>query len=150
MLKIILIAVGKLKEGYLRDAVQSYSRDIRKKVPFEILEVLDEGVSVNSSASEVEGVRVREGKSILSHVKAHSFVFALDIQGKRYRTSELKNMLQEISNSGYREIIFIIGGSNGLSSQVLDRANVRISFSPMTFPHQLMRVLLCEQIERCL
>ena len=63
MLKIILIAVGKLKEGYLRDAVQSYSRDIRKKVPFEILEVLDEGVSVNSSASEVEGVRVREGKT---------------------------------------------------------------------------------------
>jgi 23S rRNA (pseudouridine1915-N3)-methyltransferase len=147
-LRIKVIAVGKLKENYLREAITHYSRGIKKHCQFQIIEVSDERAPEKYSSIEIERVRIKEGEKILHHVDVLSYVIALVIKGKKKTTEELQRDIEKINNLYNKEIIFIIGGSNGLSPEVLKRANDNLSFSPMTFPHQLMRVILLEQIEK--
>lgn len=146
-MRIEIIAVGKLKEDYLKDALKYYTKKIQKH-SLEIIEVPDEKASESYSAIEIEKVKRKEGQKILSYISNYSYVFALDILGKNYTTKMLGKTIQKVNNMGFSQIIFIIGGSNGLSPEVLQRAQEKISFSPMTFPHQLMRVILVEQIEK--
>ncbi|SJZ62626.1 23S rRNA (pseudouridine(1915)-N(3))-methyltransferase RlmH [Garciella nitratireducens] len=144
-MKIKVIAVGRLKENYLKEAFRYYRKKI-KNHDLEIIELPDEKAPENYSKQKIEQVKKKEGKKILSHIEIHSYVFALDILGKSYTTEKLKKSIEKANNRGFREIVFIIGASNGLCLEVLQRAHERISFSPMTFPHQLMRIILVEQL----
>lgn len=146
-MQIKVIAVGKLKEDYLKRAISYYSKGI-KSHNLELVEVPDERAPENYSSVEIQGVNMREGQKILSHISKGAYVIALDILGKQMSTEKLRKRIKKINNMGYDQISFIIGGSNGLSKEVLQRSNARISFSPMTFPHQLMRVILVEQLRR--
>lgn len=147
-MRIKVIAVGKLKENYLKEAIIHYSRGIKKYCQFQIIEVPDERAPEKYNNIEIERVRLKEGEKILHHVDELSYVIALVIQGKKKTTEEIQREIGKINNLYNKEIVFIIGGSNGLSPEVLKRANDKLSFSPMTFPHQLMRVILIEQIGR--
>ena len=147
-MKIKVISVGKLKEEYLKKAVEYYGQLVRRYYILEELEVNDEKAPENYSQSQIEGVKKKEGEKILAYIGEKDYIIALDIKGKTFTTGEFQAKLSFISKQGYERIVFIIGGSNGLSPQVLKKANEKISFSPMTFPHQLMRIILLEQLGR--
>ena len=138
---IKLICVGKIKEKYLNDAINEYRRRLSKYTKLDIIELPD------SSYNEIDKVKNMEGKLILKHLKENDNVIVLDINGQELSSVELTDKLcsQEVINSN---LTFIIGGSYGLSDEVKKRANYSISFSKLTFPHQLFRVILLEQIYR--
>ena len=138
---IKLICVGKIKEKYLNDAINEYRRRLSKYTKLDIIELPD------SSYNEIDKVKNMEGKLILKHLKENDNVIILDINGQELSSVELTDKLcsQEVINSN---LTFIIGGSYGLSDEVKKRANYSISFSKLTFPHQLFRVILLEQIYR--
>lgn len=140
--------MGKLKEDYLREAVEYYKKLVRKQHVLEELEINDEKAPENYSQSQIEKVKEKEGQNIVDHIQDRDYIIALDIKGKTYTTHKFQERISFISKQGYGGIVFIIGGSNGLSPQVLNKANEKISFSPMTFPHQLMRIILLEQLAR--
>lgn len=147
-MRIKIVCVGKIKETYLADGIADFVRQIRKKISIEIVELVDE--KTPQGASEVLEDRIRdiEGKRILEKIDSSEHVFALCIEGKQLSTKQFQKRLETLFAEGKECITFVIGGSLGLSPQVVNRAKDKISFSSMTFPHQLMRLILVEQIER--
>lgn len=146
MIHINIICVGKIKEGYLKDAINEYSKRLSKYCKLNIIELNDEPIPATLNAKITENIKNAEGTKILSQIK-NSYVITLDLKGKEYSSEEFSNKLENLyfNNSS---ITFIIGGSLGISSEVLKNSNELISFSKMTFPHQLIRVFLLEQIYR--
>ena len=147
-MKITIFCVGKLKERYWQDAIAEYSKRLSRYDKLEIIEVPDEKAPETMSAAQEAAVMEKEGQRILKYVRDDMYVVALAIQGKTYTSEELAQMLEKKALNGVSHIAFVIGGSLGLSPEVLNRAEEKISFSAMTFPHQLMRVILLEQIYR--
>ena len=147
-MKITLITVGKIKEKYLKDAIAEYSKRLSRYCKLEIIEVADENTPDNASETVEDGSRDKEGERILKYVKDDAYVVTLEIKGKLLTSEELAEKIDKLGIQGTSHIIFIIGGSIGLGKEVLKRSDYALSFSKMTFPHQLMRVILLEQIYR--
>ncbi|MTK14076.1 MAG: 23S rRNA (pseudouridine(1915)-N(3))-methyltransferase RlmH [Clostridiaceae bacterium] len=147
-MNISTICVGKLKEKYLKQAIDEYSKRLSRYCKLEIIEVPDEKTPDNASEKEELLIKEKEGLNILKHVKDNMFVVTLDLKGKMLSSEELAGFIKEAGIKGNSNIAFVIGGSLGLSKAVLDRADFSLCFSKMTFPHQLMRVILLEQVYR--
>jgi 23S rRNA (pseudouridine1915-N3)-methyltransferase len=147
-MNITVVCIGKLKERYWTEAIQEYSKRISKYCTLAINELKEEKAPDNASAAEEMAVKESEGKSILKQIKKEAFVIALEIQGKELTSEALSEKIEALGIAGKSDLVFIIGGSLGLSEEVLARADYRLSFSKMTFPHQMMRVVLLEQIYR--
>lgn len=147
-MKITLITVGKIKEKYLKDAIAEYTKRLSKYCKLEIVEVADEKTPDNASETVEEQIRSKEAERILKYVKDDAYVVTLEILGKQVTSEELADKIDTLGIQGTSHIVFIIGGSIGLGQDVLKRSNYALSFSKMTFPHQLMRVILLEQIYR--
>ena len=149
-MRITLITVGRLKEKYFREAAGEYSKRLTKYAKLEIVEVPGEPAGENLSAAFEETVRRREGERILKNIKGGSgeYIIAAAVSGAAMDSEGFAAKLAKLPVDGYSHIYFIIGGSLGLSKEVLERAGFYLSFSKMTFPHQLMRVLLLEQVYR--
>ncbi|MDW5299672.1 MAG: 23S rRNA (pseudouridine(1915)-N(3))-methyltransferase RlmH [Sedimentibacter sp.] len=147
-MKITIISVGKIKEKFFSDAINEYAKRLSKFCIF-IEEVIpDEKADENFSTSQIEQVKSKEGTKILNKISKNSYVVALDIKGTQLSSEELAQKINTLGIEGTSDITFIIGGSNGLSKDVLERAAYKLSFSKMTFPHQLFKVILTEQIYR--
>lgn len=147
-MNVNIITVGKLKERYFREAVEEYSTRLSKYCKLNIEEVPDEKAPENLSPAQEQIVIQKEGQGILKHVKEDTYVIALAIEGKQLSSVSFAHFINDLGIKGRSNITFVIGGSLGLSDEVLKRADYKLSFSPMTFPHQLMRVILLEQIYR--
>ena len=137
---IKLVVLGNIKEKYYRNLIEEYSALIKKKYSFEIIELKDESIPRNAKESIMD--------KVLAHISSSDYVVALCIEGKKTDSEKLKKVINHATQRGVNNIIFVIGGSLGLSDKVVKRADYRLSFSDMTFPHQLMRVILLEQIYR--
>ena len=147
-MKIKVVTVGKLKEKYLKDGIAEYSKRISRFAKLEMIELADEKTPDKASESENQKILEIEGQRILSKVADRDFVIALAIEGKMFSSEEFSKQLEEASIKGFSTLTFIIGGSLGLSSAVKNRANLSVSFGRLTLPHQLMRLVLVEQIYR--
>jgi 23S rRNA (pseudouridine1915-N3)-methyltransferase len=147
-MKITILTVGKIKEKYLKDAISEYTKRLSKYCKLDIVEVADEKTPDNASEVVENQIRSKEAERILKHVKEDAFVITLEINGKQLTSEELAKKIDTLGIQGHSHIIFIIGGSIGLGTEVLSRSNFALSFSKMTFPHQLMRVILLEQVYR--
>ncbi len=148
MIKIKIIALGKLKEDFLKKAGEEYLKRLSAFCKLEIIELEPVRLSDNPSQSQIENALETEGNMILKKLDAIDFVFAMCIEGKQLSSQELSDKISSLSNLGRGNFAFIIGSSHGLSSRVKESANLKMSFSKMTFPHQLFRVMLLEQIYR--
>lgn len=147
-MNINIITVGKLKEKYLKLGIDEFKKRLSKYCKLEIIELDDEKAPENLSDKEMEMIKDKEGKKILGKVKGNSYVIALAIDGKNLSSEELASAIESLGVRGNSHITFVIGGSLGLSDEVLERADYKLSFSKMTFPHQLMRLILLEQVYR--
>lgn len=147
-MNITIISVGKIKEKYLKGAINEYSKRLSRYCKLKLIEVPDEKAPENLSQTEMENIKDKEGEGILKNIKEGTYVIALDIKGKMISSEGLAKKLDALGIQGKSNIVFIIGGSLGLSKNVLNRADFKLSFSPMTFPHQLMKVILLEQVYR--
>ena len=147
-MKITLITVGKIKETYLKAAIAEYSKRLSTYCKLEIIEVADEKTPEQRSDHQTQGILAKEAERILKAVKEDSFVITLEINGRQLSSEEFAEKLETLAIQGISHITFIIGGSLGLDREVCKRADFSLSFSKMTFPHQLMRVILLEQIYR--
>ena len=147
-MKITVITVGKIKEKYLRDAIAEYSKRLSRYCKLEILEVADEKTPDGASEIVEENIREKEGERILKLIKEDAYVITLEISGKMLTSEELADRIETLGIQGKSHLVFVIGGSIGLGREVLRRSDYALSFSKMTFPHQLMRVILLEQIYR--
>lgn len=147
-MKIKVVTVGKLKEKYLKDGIAEYSKRISRFAKFEMIELSDEKTPDKASESENKKILEIEGQRILSKIADRDFVIVLAIEGKTFFSEEFSKQLEETSIKGFSTLTFIIGGSLGLSSSVKNRANLSVSFGRLTLPHQLMRLVLVEQIYR--
>ncbi len=145
---ISVITVGKIKEKYLTEGIAEYAKRLTRYCRLDQIEVPDEKAPETLSEKEMEQIKEREGERILSKVRDTAYVIALAIDGKQQSSEELSETIGKLSVDGNSEVVFIIGGSLGLSSTVLKRADRKLSFSKMTFPHQLMKLILLEQIYR--
>lgn len=148
-MNVTVIAVGKIKEKYYTEAVKEYAKRLSRYCKLNIIEVADEQTPDGAGPALEEQIRQKEGQRILKNLKEDSYVIALAIQGKKLSSEAFAGKLEQLAISGKSHITFLIGGSLGLSGEVLSRANYLLSFSDMTFPHQLMRVILLEQVYRC-
>ncbi|PKM93538.1 MAG: 23S rRNA (pseudouridine(1915)-N(3))-methyltransferase RlmH [Firmicutes bacterium HGW-Firmicutes-1] len=148
-MKITLITVGKLKEDYLKNAVQEYEKRLSRYCKLDIVELADERAPENMSISQEIEVKNREGSRIMRYMNPSSYVIALAIDGAHKSSEELASHIEKLGVQGNGHLTFVIGGSLGLSDEVLQQCNEKLSFSKMTFPHQLMRVILLEQVYRC-
>lgn len=148
LMKITLITVGKIKEKYLKDAIAEYSKRLSRYCKLEIVEVADEKTPDNASDTVEDAIRDKEGERILKYIKEDAYVITLEIAGKMLTSEEMAEKIDKLGVQGTSHIIFIIGGSIGLGREILKRSDYALSFSKMTFPHQLMRVILLEQIYR--
>ena len=147
-MNIKIITVGKIKEKFYRDAILEYSKRLSSYCKLNIIEVNDEMTKENASVNEVNIVLRKEGERILKSINNNEYIIALAINGKKLDSIEFANKINGLGIHSNSNICFIIGGSLGLSDDVLKKANMKLSFSDMTFPHQLMRVILLEQIYR--
>ena len=147
-MKIKIICVGKIKESFFKDAVNEYLKRLSRFAKTEIIELPDEKIPDNASDKENELVLKKEGELILNAIRNDEYVISLCVEGKKYSSPGLAKELSDIFSSGNSCIDLIIGGSLGLSNEVKNRSDLKLSFSDMTFPHQLMRVILLEQIYR--
>lgn len=147
-MKVKLITVGKLKEKYLKDGISEYVKRLGRFTKFESIELPDEKTPDNASESENKLILEKEGRRILSRVGDRDYVIALAIEGKQFPSEQFAKEIEQATLKGHSEITFIIGGSLGLSLEVKKRANQLMSFGLLTFPHQLMRLVLVEQIYR--
>lgn len=147
-MKITVLAVGKLKEKYWKQAIAEYQKRLGAYTKIEVIEVPDEKAPENMSDKEVEQVKQKEGQRLLAKIKPQSTVITLEIKGNMLTSEGLAKNLQQRMVQGQSDFTFVIGGSNGLHQAVLDRSNYALSFSKMTFPHQMMRVILLEQVYR--
>ena len=147
-MKVTILCVGKLKEKFYRDAVSEYAKRLGKYCKFEILEVSDEQTPDKAGAALEEQIKAREAERILAKIKDNTLLCTLEIEGKRLSSEQFASWMEQAAIAGKGSICFVIGGSLGLHRSVTERADFHLSFSDMTFPHQLMRVILSEQIYR--
>lgn len=147
-MNIKIICVGKLKEKYWKQGIAEYSKRLGKFCKFEIVEVPDEKAPEKLSESQMENVKKTEGERILGKIKDRDYVYALAILGKERSSEEFASEIENLTTYGRSDLAFVIGGSLGLSEDVLKRADSQISFGRFTMPHQLMRLVLTEQIYR--
>ena len=147
-MNISIITVGKLKEKYLKQGIEEYLKRLTAYAKVDVIEVPDEKAPEVLSELEMVQVKQKEGERILAKISQDTYVIALAIQGKLGSSEELANSLDKLATYGKSKIAFVIGGSLGLSEEVIKRSNEQLSFSRMTFPHQLMRLILVEQIYR--
>lgn len=147
-MQVKVIAVGKLKEKYLKKGIEEYAKRLGAYTKFEIVEVADEEAPENLSQAEMDQVKALEGDRILQKLSSQEVIFALDLNGKQMTSEDFAQTLEDKMTYGQSKLTFIIGGSLGLSQEVLDRAQHRLSFGPMTFPHQVMRLIIAEQVYR--
>lgn len=147
-MKISVITVGKLKEKYLRDAVAEYAKRLSRYCKLEIIEVADEKTPDQAGAAAEEAIREKEGGRILRYIRDDMYVITLEINGKMLTSEEFADKIESLGLQGKSSVAFVIGGSIGLGKEVLARSDFALSFSKMTFPHQLMRVVLLEQVYR--
>ncbi len=147
-MNIRIIAVGKLKERFFSDAVDEYKKRLGRFVKIDIIQISDRKIADNATEGQIRQVLEKEGEDILSKISPAQYVIALCVEGKKMDSVGLSNTIQTLAQNGKSDIAFIIGGSLGLSDDVKKRADLCLSFSDMTFPHQLMRVMLAEQIYR--
>lgn len=148
MLNINIICVGKLKEDYLKLAIAEYSKRLSKYCNLKFIELQDEKLPNKINESVINEIKEKECKKILENIKKDSYVMALDLKGKQFTSEEFSREIENIKIKGFSSITFIIGGTLGLTNEVLNVSNELISFSKMTFPHQLIRVFLEEQLFR--
>jgi len=147
-MRVTIISVGKIKEKYLKDAISEYSKRLSAYCQLSHVEVADEKAPETLSDKEAGQIKVKEGQKILAKIKDSQYVFALDLSGKQRTSEGFAQELEKLPIYGDSDVVFLIGGSLGLSEAVIKRSNTQISFSKMTFPHQLMKVILLEQIYR--
>lgn len=147
-MKVNIITVGKIKENYLKDAIAEYTKRLSAFANIQFFEVADEKCPENLSEADKRIVLKKEGDKILSQIPKSSFIYTLEIKGQKISSEKFSENLRKQMLDGFSEFSFVIGGSLGLSDEVLSKSNFRLSFSDMTFPHQLMRVILLEQIYR--
>jgi len=148
-MKISVIAVGKIKENYLKDAISEYVKRLSAFANVQIIEIPDEKCPENLSAAEKKAVIEKEGGKIISQIPGNAFVYSLAIDGKKLSSQNFSKEIQTNFTNGYGHLVFIVGGSLGLSGEVLSAGDFCLSFSDMTFPHQIMRLILLEQLYRC-
>ena len=148
MVSINVICVGKLKEKYLKDAVLEYSKRLSKYCNLNIIEISDEKLPNKINNSIIDEIKEKECRKILNNIKKDSYIVSLDLKGKEYSSEEFSTKIQDITIKGFSSITFIIGGTLGITNEVLNKSNELICFSKMTFPHQLIRVFLLEQLFR--
>ncbi len=147
-MKITIISVGKVKEKFFTDAIKEYTKRLSKYCKLSEDVISDERADESFSQMEIEQVKIKEGTKILNKIKTNTYVFVLDINGKQLSSEELAQKINTLGIEGNSDLTFVIGGSNGLSDEVLKRADYKLSFSKMTFPHQLFKIILLEQIYR--
>ena len=147
-MKLTVIAVGKIKEKYLKDAVTEYSKRLSRYCKLEIIEAADEKTPDHASVAVEDAIRAKEGERLLKHIRDDMYVITLEIGGKMLTSEEFAEKIETLGVQGKSSIAFVIGGSIGLGEEVLKRSDFALSFSKMTFPHQLMRVVLLEQVYR--
>ncbi|MDC3418482.1 23S rRNA (pseudouridine(1915)-N(3))-methyltransferase RlmH [Aquibacillus salsiterrae] len=147
-MKITIISVGKLKEKYLKQGIQEYVKRLGAYANIDIVEVADEKAPESMSEAEMEEVKRKEGERILTKIGTDSYIISLEINGQMLTSEKLAEKLDNLATHGKSKIAFIIGGSLGLSEEVRKRSDFALSFSKMTFPHQLMRLILVEQVYR--
>ncbi|MEW9675405.1 23S rRNA (pseudouridine(1915)-N(3))-methyltransferase RlmH [Lentibacillus sp. L22] len=147
-MNITIVAVGKLKEKYLKQGIQEYLKRLGAYAKVSIVEVADEKAPENMSDAEMEEVKRKEGERILGHIKPDTFVITLEINGKMLNSEQFAAKMDELATYGRSKVAFVIGGSLGLSDAVQKRSDLALSFSKMTFPHQVMRLVLLEQVYR--
>ncbi|MCI8312658.1 MAG: 23S rRNA (pseudouridine(1915)-N(3))-methyltransferase RlmH [Lachnospiraceae bacterium] len=148
-MRITVIGVGKIKERYFTDAIAEYEKRLQRFCKLSVIEVADEKTPEGASEELREQIRKKEGERILQKIPGNAYMVALAIEGKMLDSVELSKQMEKWNVEGVSHIVFVIGGSLGLSKEVLSRADWKLSFSKMTFPHQLMRVILLEQVYRC-
>jgi rRNA large subunit m3Psi methyltransferase RlmH len=148
MIKIKIITVGKLKEKYLIDGINEYAKRMLSFSKLEFNEVIDEKIPDRASKAQEEIIKLKEGRRILDKIKENDYLILLDVQAKQLSSIDFSNYLDKLAVDGKSSIAFVIGGSLGISPEVKKRSNFEISFSKMTFPHQLMKLVLIEQIYR--
>lgn len=147
-MNITIISVGKVKEKFFADAIKEYTKRLSKYCRISEETIQDERADDSFSPAEIQQVKTREGQKILSRLKHNTYAFVLDVKGRQLSSEELAEKVSSLALQGASDLTFIIGGSNGLSEEVLSRADFTLSFSKMTFPHQLFKVILLEQIYR--
>lgn len=147
-MKITILAVGKIKEAFYRDAVAEYKKRLGRYIKLEIIETADEKTPEEASVQQKKKILELEGTRLLKQIRPDAYVVALAIEGQMYDSVEFSEKIRLSGVNGTGHMVFVIGGSLGLSDAVLKRADQKLSFSRMTFPHQLMRVILLEQIYR--
>ena len=148
-MNIDILCVGRLKEKYLKDAVSEYCKRIGRYCKISIIEVADEKVFEDRGEALDIRIRQTEGERLLKHIRDDAYIITLEINGKSLSSEELASVISDVGIHGTSRIQFVIGGSIGLSEEIIGRSDLHLSFSKMTFPHQLMRVILLEQIYRC-
>ena len=148
MQKITILCIGKLKEGYLRDACAEYAKRLSRYADFKIVELDEERLPESPSPAQIASTIRKEGERIISKIPQGATVVAMCIEGKQQSSEQLARTLQDYAVGGGSSVVFVIGGAWGLSDDVKSRASLRLSMSKMTFPHHLARVMLCEQIYR--
>lgn len=147
-MNITILAVGKIRESFYRNAIAEYQKRLGRYCHLEVIEVADEPAPERISAVQVDAIKQKEAERILRRLRDNSFVITLEIEGKKYNSEEFAKKLEALALAGKSQLVFVIGGSLGLHFSVSERADLKLSFSDMTFPHQLMRVILTEQIYR--
>ena len=148
-MNIKIIGIGKIKEAYLSAGIQEYSKRISKYANIEIVELPDEPLPENPSEKQIQNIQEKEAEKILKHIKSTDFVCSLDLTGKQLTSEEFAEKIQDITLKGFSTITFLIGGTTGLSRKLVTNSNFILSFSKLTFPHQLIRFFLTEQLFRC-
>lgn len=147
-MKITIVTVGKLKEKYLKQGIAEYVKRLGPYAKVDIIEVPDEKAPENLSEAQMVEVKQKEGERILQKINQDSYVITLEIEGKQVTSEKLAKKIDDLATYGKSKVAFVIGGSLGLSDEVLERSDYGLSFSNMTFPHQLMRLMLVEQVYR--
>ena len=147
-MKITILCVGKVKEKFYRDAIDEFAKRLSRYCKLDIVEVADEKTEETASETEIRLIKEKEGERLLKNIKDDAYVICLAIDGKQLDSVELSEKIEKLGIQGSSHIYFVIGGSLGLADEVLKRADYKLSFSRMTFPHQLMRVILLEQVYR--
>ncbi len=147
-MRVTILTVGKIKESYLRDAIKEYAKRLGKYCKLEILEVTDEKTPDSLSATAAELVRKKEGERLLKSLPKDAYIITLEISGKQLTSEEFSQKIENLAVQGVSHLVFVIGGSLGLGQNILQKSDFAMSFSKMTYPHQLMRVILLEQIYR--
>lgn len=147
-MNITILAVGKIRESFYREALSEYQKRLGRYCRLEILEVADEPVPEKASLAQEQQIKEKEAQRILKRLRENSYVITLEITGKKYDSERFAKKLEDLALAGRSQLVFVVGGSLGLHPSVSERADLKLSFSDMTFPHQLMRVILAEQIYR--